>query len=542
MNRDLFSEIVYRQAVGTESIPGESNSMFHSTQNTHSIWQDITPPVYPPLAENQKTEICVIGAGIAGATTAYLLLKNGFQVTVLERDSFGMNETSHTSAHLSNALDEGYTKILRFHGDKGAKLAFESHSDAIDLIEKIIAEENIDCDFKRIDGYLYLSPDKPPEYLQEELKSSHRAGFHDVTLEASPRFFATFGPALCFPQQARIHALKYLRGLLSAIELMGGKIYGLSKVVEIKGGENAFVKTDFGFQVSCDQIVVATNVPINDRLQIHVKEGAYRSYVVGIEAPEGSFPDILMWDTEHPYHFIRKTTSDRKGFETVLVGGEDHRVGQEDKNHQPFEKLIAWARQKLGLGGAVTYQWSGQIIEPFDGLAFMGRNPNDAQNVFLISGGSGHGLTHACIGATIIRDLIQNHPNEWCQLYDPSRLTPKALPTMAKENLKSLAPYADHLHLKDRYTEGPMTPGEGFLVRDKLKEIAVFCDHEGKVHAFSAVCPHLGGVVHWNSLEKTWDCPCHGSRFACTGEVINGPAIANLEGAVTPPSVKTQGL
>jgi glycine/D-amino acid oxidase-like deaminating enzyme/nitrite reductase/ring-hydroxylating ferredoxin subunit len=510
--------------------------MFHSLQNSQSIWQEIEPPVFPPLGGSFSTEICVVGAGIAGVTTAYLLLKNGFQVTLLDRDNFGNNETSRTSAHLSNVLDEGYTKLLRLHGERGARLAFESHSDAIDLIEKIIAEENIDCDFRRVDGYLFLSPDTKSTYLKDEYEACLKVGFQNISLEASPRYFATLGPAIFYPQQARFHSLKYLKGLLQAVVNMGGKVYGLTKVLEVHGGTDAYVKTDFGHRVSCEHIVVATNVPINDRLQIHVKEGAYRSYVVGIEVPENTFPDILMWDTEEPYHYVRKVESVKKGFEVVIVGGEDHRVGQEGPDHQPFAKIEKWARERLGLAGQVAYQWSGQIIEPFDGLAFIGRNPQDEDNVYIVTGGSGHGLTHGSIAATIIRDLIQNHPNEWSKLYDPSRMSPRALPLMAMENLKSLLPYEDHLHLKDQYTKGPLVPGEGILVRDKLKEIAVYCDPDGKLHALSALCPHLGGVVHWNKIEKTWDCPCHGSRFSCTGEVINGPAITNLESTSVPHS------
>lgn len=510
--------------------------MFHPLQNSKSLWQEIEPPVFPPLSGNISTEICVVGAGIAGVTTAYLLLKNGFQVTLLERDSFGDNETSRTSAHLSNVLDEGFSQLIRLHGEKGARLAFESHSDAIDLIEKIIAEENIDCDFKRIDGYLFLSPDTESSYLKEEYDACVKVGFQDISLEASPRYFANLGPAICYPQQARFHSLKYLRGLLIAIMNMGGRVYGLTKVIEVQGGKNAYVQSDFGHRVSCEQIVVATNVPINDRLQIHMKEGAYRSYIVGFEVAEGTFPDILMWDTQEPYHYVRKVPSDKKDLEVVIVGGEDHRVGQEGPDHRPFEKIKNWAQQNLGLSGPVAYEWSGQVIEPFDGLAFIGRNPQDEENVFIITGGSGHGLTHGSIASTIVRDLIQNHPNEWTKLYDPSRISPRALHLMAKENLKSLRPYEDHLHLKEQYTDGPLVPGGGILVRDKLKEIAVYRDESGQLHAFSAVCPHLGGVVHWNKIEKTWDCPCHGSRFSCAGEVVNGPAISNLESAPVPHS------
>jgi glycine/D-amino acid oxidase-like deaminating enzyme/nitrite reductase/ring-hydroxylating ferredoxin subunit len=508
--------------------------MFHTLQNSQSIWQEVEPPVFPPLGQDLKTEICVVGAGISGVTTAYLLLKNGFQVTLLDRDSFGDGETARTTAHLSNVLDAGFTKVIRLHGEKGAKLAFESHSDAIDLIEKIIEEESIDCDFKRVEGYLFLSPDSKANYLQEEYEACKKVGFQEITLEASPRYFATLGPAIRYPQQGRFHSLKYLKGLLKAIVEMGGKVYGLTKVTEVHGGKDAYVKTDFGHRVSCEQIVVTTNVPMNDWVQIHIKEGAYRSYVIGIEVPENTFPDILLWDTGHPYHYVRKIESKKKGFDIVLVGGEDHRVGQEKDDHYPFEKIEKWARERLGLAGKITHKWSGQIIEPFDGLAFIGRNPMDADNVFIITGGSGHGLTHGSLGATIVRDLIQDHPNEWSKLYDPSRISPRALGLMAKENAKSILPYEDHLYLKDQYTKGPLVPGTGVLVRDKLKEVAVYCDPQGKLHSFSATCPHLGGVVHWNEIEKTWDCPCHGSRFSCTGQVLNGPAISNLEEVPVP--------
>lgn len=519
--------------------------MFHAVQDSNSLWQQMEPPLFPALNGNLETDVCIVGGGIAGLTTAYLLLKNGYRVVVLDRGSFGTNETGFSSAHLSNVLDETYSKLIHLHGVKGARLAFESHSDAIDLIEKIIQEEEIHCDFKRVDGYLFLSPQTPPSFLEEEIDACHRVGFKDISLQVSPRYFATLGPCIQFPRQARFHPLKYVEGLLKAILQMQGHVYQMTSVVEFQGGTNAYVTTDFGNKVEAQHIVVTTNVPVNDRVQIHTKEAAYRSYVIGIDVPTGSFPDILLWDTETPYHYVRLAPSIRKNFDTVLVGGEDHRVGQQKDTNQPYQKLEQWAKARLGIQGDVSYRWSGQIIEPFDGLAFIGRNPRDKGNVYISSGDSGHGLTHGTLAGTIIRDLIQDTKNEWADLYYPGRVSLRALPHLLKESFQSVRPYEEHLHVRREFLPEEMTPGEGRVLRDGLREVAVFCDENLNYHSFSAVCPHLGGPLHWNEEEKTWDCPCHGSRFACTGEVLNGPALGGLRAVPNPPlprdNTKSQG-
>ncbi|MFS4457670.1 FAD-dependent oxidoreductase [Bdellovibrio sp. HCB2-146] len=509
--------------------------MFHAEQNSTSIWQSIDLPALPALSENLETDVCVVGAGIAGLTTAYLLLKNGYRVTVLNRGSFGQNETGHTSAHLSYVLDDRFTHLIHIHGVKGARLAYESHSDAVDLIEKIVQEENIHCDFKRVDGYLFLSPSTRSSLLEDEMEACRRIGFRDMSLEVSPRYFATLGPCIHFPRQARIHPLKYLSGLLKAIQQMKGKVFNLTSVVEFQGGENAYVTTDFGHKVTAQHIVVATNVPVNDRVKIHAKEAAYRTYVIGIDVPAGTFPDILMWDTEDPYHYVRLIESTSPGIDTVLVGGEDHRVGQKFDKGPPHEELARWARERLGVSGKISYQWSGQIIEPFDGLAFIGRNPGDKDNVYIASGDSGQGLTHGTLAGTVLRDLIQNVRNEWSDVYDPSRVSLRAMPQLVQEGFKSTLPYEEHLHVRHDSLPADMQAGEGRILKDGLREIAVFCDEDNNIHSFSAVCPHLAGPLHWNDKEKTWDCPCHGSRFACTGEVINGPALGGMKSVPTPP-------
>ncbi len=500
-------------------------------QNNASFWQDTQVPEFQPLREDASTDVCVIGAGIAGLLNSYVLLKNGFQVTLLERDTLGHNETSRTSAHLSNVLDEGLSRLLDNLGEDNARKAIASHSDAIDLIEKIVEEEHIDCDFRRLDGYLYLSPETNKDYLKEEAQAAAKLGFKDVELLSSPPHFAEFGPALRFPRQARIHSLKFINGLLKAIVGMGGKIHSKSPAVEFKDGALPSVKTDSGHYVYARHVVVCTNVPVNDRVMIHTMEAAHRSYIIGIEVPHDAFPDILMWDTSHPYHYVRKVENHAEGKDLMLIGGEDHRVGQEDHPEAKFETLHDWALFNLGISGPIAYKWSGQIIEPVDGLAHIGRNPGN-RNTYIVSGDSGHGLTHAAVSAMVIRDLIQQNHNEWTHIYSPSRFKVKNLGTVISVNMNMLAQYRDRIALREELKNISAHPGEGRLVHQGAKTFAVYTSESNETVTLNAVCPHLGGIVHWNDAEKTWDCPCHGSRFACTGEVINGPAISGLKQAV----------
>lgn len=501
--------------------------MFHQQQNHESYWQEIDPPLYTPLLGTLHTDVCIVGAGIAGVMTAYILLKNGFKVVLIDKEPFGENETARTSAHLSFVLDEGFRKLITLHGETKANQALSSHSDAIDLIEKIIAEENIACDFKRIPGFLYLSPDTEREDFEEEFEASIRLGA-PCELLPSPPYFAHFGPAISYPQQARIHPLKFLKGLLSAIQKMGGQIYGLTAAVEFHDGDSTFVKTSNGSEIYAKSVVVTTNVPVNDRFHMHTKEAAYRTYIIGVEVPAGSFPDILFWDTAEPYHYVRLIPEYSSGKDLVIVGGEDHRVGQEPHTDTRFENLYVWAKERLHLEGEIVHRWSGQIIEPTDGLAFIGKNPGD-DNIFISTGDSGHGLTHGAIASMVIRDLLQNTVNEWADLYSPSRINLRATMQFVKENTNILRQYTERIHVPKEWTKDHLQPGEGSLAQIHGQKIALYCNENNEIKSFSAICPHLGGVVHWNETEKTWDCPCHGSRFAATGEVINGPAISGLK-------------
>ncbi len=500
---------------------------FH--QNNLSLWQeDVILSDMPMLTRSLSTEVCIVGAGFSGLLTAYQLLKDGFKVVILDKDDLGYGESALSTAHLSDAFDDHFTEILKKNGLDRTRLAYQSHMEAIDFIEKIVKDEKIDCDFRRVDGYLFLAPEHDLVYLQEELKAAEECGATDVQLLTQPLdpFFET-GTCLRFAHQAQFHPLKFLNGLCERIRAMGGQIYTRSRVEFVEDGNNPFVETTHGYRVSADHVVVATNVPINNFMSVHLKEAAFRSYVVGMKVPRGSVPSALYWDTGTPYHYIRVDAAPERDFDVLIVGGEDHRVGQEEHPELIFQKLYDWTEKRLGIfQPEVVYNWSGQIIEPMDGLGYIGRNPGQ-KDVYIVTGDSGQGITHGAIAAILLTSLIKGEAHRWETVYDPGRFNWRSLGNFMKDNAQSGLQYVDWIY-RDEKDISDLLPGQGCVVSEGLAKVAVYRDGDGDLHRLSAVCPHMGGVVKWNGAEQTWDCPCHGSRFSKMGEVLNGPATRDL--------------
>ncbi|MBF9238695.1 FAD-dependent oxidoreductase [Hymenobacter sp. BT683] len=498
-------------------------------------------PSFAPLAKKAKADVVVVGGGIAGLTTAYLLSNEGRKVILLEDGELASGETGRTTAHLSFALDDRYTTLESLFGEEGARLAAQSHSAAVDAIEEIVENEQIDCDFTRLDGYLFLHADGKPQDLTNELEAAHRAGLTAVERLANSNTtgFET-GECLRWPNQGQFHVLKYLAGLAQAIVLQGGRICTHTRVSEVHGGPQARVVTADGFEVKAKKgIVIATNTPFNDRVVMHTKQHPYRTYVVAARVPKGSVSKALYWDMADPYHYVRLQDvpngprGGQTAYDLLIVGGEDHKTGQSADPEASLRCLEEWTRDRFPMVKDFEYRWSGQVMEPTDGLGYAGRNPLDADNVFVITGDSGHGMTHATLGAMIVTDLINNRENAWAKLYDPGRitLTRESAQEYIRENVNVAIEYAELLTAGDVNSVDDIPNGSGAVLRRGLTKVAVYKDEKGLVHERSAICPHLHCVVHWNGLEKSWDCPCHGSRFTALGELLNGPANSGLSPA-----------
>ncbi|HLS80832.1 MAG TPA: FAD-dependent oxidoreductase [Steroidobacter sp.] len=499
---------------------------------SHSFWRaSASAPQYPPLSAQLNVDVCVIGAGLAGLTTAWRLVSQGVSVAVIEALEIGAGETGRTTAHIA-IPDEGYAYLERVHGRGAARLVAESFAAAIDSIEATVREESIDCDFERVDGYLYSCSKNPRAALDREFEAASRAGVQVLREAALPTgvFAASIdvGPCLRFTGQAQFHPLKYLAGLAEAVQRRRGVIHTGARALSLEERDDSVVIHTATGRINADAAVVATNTPFNDRVAIHAKQVAWQTYVTAALVPQGAIHRALVWDDAEPYHYVRTHPAGDGEHDVLIVGGADHKTGHESDPEAHYREIETWMRDRFpGIGGP-AFRWSGEIMEPLDGLAFIGPNPG-SRSVYVISGDSGNGMTHATIGGLLVSDLIMGRQNRWLSVYDPARKPVKEAIEFIKTQSDIAAHYIDWVSGGDVHDAAEIAVGEGAVLRSGLKKYAVFRDDDGALHARSAKCTHLGCVVQWNAAEKTWDCPCHGSRYSAYGAVLHGPAVQPLE-------------
>jgi glycine/D-amino acid oxidase-like deaminating enzyme/nitrite reductase/ring-hydroxylating ferredoxin subunit len=501
-----------------------------------SYWTDsVQSALKNPLRENLTTDVVIVGGGLAGMSIAYCLTQSGKRVVLVEDGNIGSGETGRTTAHLVTALDDRYYHLEKVFSEEKAKLIAESHQLAIDFVEDTILKEKIDCGFERLDGYLFLHPTDTPDSLEKELVAALKAGILVDIIQETPGMLKK-QTSIRFKEQAQFHPLKYLMGLAKAIEQKGGKIYTGTHASKI---DHEGITTSEGFTVKANHVVVATNSPVNNLFTMFEKEYAYRTYVIGALIPKNALPKALWWDTGDftidnripPYHYVRVQPYNDL-FDLLISGGEDHPVGRIKKTQvsegERYQLLETWTRSHF-LIGEIIYRWSGQVLEPMDSLAFIGRNPNDKDNVYIVTGDSGNGMTHGTFAGLLITDLINGKENKWEDLYKPSRFTlsesTPIIKQMANEVLSFLKQMPNFNNTDELQT---IKAGEGRIVKMLEEEFGVYRDKNEKLHIVSAKCAHLKCTLTWNADELSWDCPCHGSRYTYEGKVMNGPANNDL--------------
>jgi glycine/D-amino acid oxidase-like deaminating enzyme/nitrite reductase/ring-hydroxylating ferredoxin subunit len=499
--------------------------MTMQSERTQSLWQSNESGgalSRPGFNGELSADIVVIGAGIAGLSIAYQLAVDGRPVVVIDDGDIGGGNTGRTTAHLSNVLDDRFVNLRRERGKDIARIAAESHGAAVDWIERVQRDEGIDCGFRRLDGYLLLGEGDEEELLDEELEAAIEAGLTVEKLARAPAGLPAV-PALKFSHQARFDPLAYLAGLAKAVEKRGGRIFSGCHVTGVKDGNPVSIALTGGGRITARKAIVATATPINDRLTLHTKLAPYRTYAIAAPIDTGAIPDVLAWDTSDPYHYVRLAEHGDGTF--VILGGEDHKTGQSDEP-TALARLEAWAVANYSIGRA-AFAWSGQVMETLDGLAYIGLNPGE-RNIFVAVGDSGMGMTHGTIAAMMLSAIIDGGDHPWQAAYDPSRKPIGTAATFVSETVNVAKQMVDFVTPSDVASMADIAVGEGAVLRHGLSKIAVYRDERGKLHVRSAVCPHLGCIVHWNGLEKVWDCPCHGSQFDGTGRVLHGPAVDAL--------------
>ena len=499
-----------------------------SSEHSSSVWMD-TPVLddAPTLNKEEKADIAVIGSGIAGMSVAYELAKAGKSVVIIDRGPIGKGMTSRTTAHLTAQCDDGFDLMIKRRGEELTRGWYESQAAAIDRIEANQKELGINCNFRRLDGHLFHAPGTDEGIIDREYEATRKVGMEVHREKGVPFVGQAETPSLRYPNQATFHPLKYLAGLAAAIRSAGGRFYSDTIAEEITEDENNVqIKTAGGHVVRARHAVVATNSPINDRYAIHTKQAPYRTYVMAFSVPRGALPDGLYWDTLEAYHYVRlhpaSGTSD-----ILIVGGADHKTGEADDADARFLALESWMRNLLPDLGKERHRWSGQILDTIDYAGFIGINPG-SKRTYVSTGDSGQGITHGAVAGILISDLILKGQSPWQEVYEPSRKPVKAAGTFISENLTVPKNFAEYVAPGEISSWDELKPGEGAIVRKGLTKVAAYRDESGKLFLRSAACPHLGCHVHWNSFERCWDCPCHGSQFAPDGTALNGPAFSAL--------------
>jgi glycine/D-amino acid oxidase-like deaminating enzyme/nitrite reductase/ring-hydroxylating ferredoxin subunit len=501
-------------------------------ERTQSLWMQFDLPPRPRLEGKLRCDAIVVGSGIAGLSTAYELSQSGRKVVVVDRGPIAGGMTSRTTAHLASICDDGQSALLKMRGEDNARLFLQSQEAAVDRIEEIVKRHDIACNFRRLDAFLFpalgMEKAEARDELDEEYQSARKLGAVAERIKGVPLKGFDDAPALRYGRQATFHPLKYLNGIIAAIEDKGGLIFADSPVTEFEERDGSVrIATEYGAKVEAADAVVATNAPVNDLAALHSKMAPYRTYAMAFTIPRDTLPDALYWDTADPYHYVRLQPG--PGITDYLIaGGGDHKSGEADDGAVRFEAIEAWIRQLVPDLGREVHRWSGQVLDTIDYCGFIGRNPGN-EHIYVATGDSGQGMTHGALAGLLLRDLIGTAQNPWAELYEPSRKTSRGLVNYVSENVTALKSLAEHATPGELDSLDEVPAGQGAIVRSGSKKIAAFRDDKGSLQLRSPVCTHLGCVVHWNSTEGCWDCPCHGSHFAPDGTVLNGPALSPLE-------------
>jgi glycine/D-amino acid oxidase-like deaminating enzyme/nitrite reductase/ring-hydroxylating ferredoxin subunit len=493
-----------------------------------SLWIDTTPATdYRSLSGHIDADVAIVGAGITGITAAYLLSKAGKSVVLVDKGRIAMSETGHTTAHIVTTTDADYREMIKVHGEDGARTDTEAIRSAVDLIRSLVSELSIDCGFKAVDGYLYAEEEKDREYLQRQHEDLRRSGMESEWVDRVPLPFPTAG-GLRYRNQYRFHVRQYLLPLAEAAVRNGARVFEDTLVSDVQNAEKdgwCVVKSEGG-SIRARHVLLTTHVPLNDRGTLWTKMHVTRTYVVAAPIAPGQVTDALFWDTAYPYHYTRVLDTNKGLF--LIVGGEDRDVGKEDNDDERYEALEEYCRARFGVT-KFSHRWSGQINEPADMLPFIGESSH-GKSVWMSTAYSGTGMTYGTLSAMLLADFALGRENRVAKLYDPDRKNAGSIleniVTKVTEIPKRLIEKVTHADV-EATSVAEVGEGEGKIVLVGGTKCAV-ARIGGELRSVDPTCTHMGCTVAWNGAEKSWDCPCHGSRFDTRGEVLNGPATTPL--------------
>ncbi len=486
-----------------------------------SLWLATTEPrpEHPPLDGERRVDVAVVGAGITGMTAALLLARAGRSVAVVDQHVVAGGTTGHSTAKVTSQHGLTYSRLKLLHGGSAARIYATAMEAAKERIAAFV-DEGIECAFRRRSAYVYGSASWQRPLIEREADAAAQAGLPAQFVETTPLPFDVHG-AVRFDDQAEFDPRAYVLGLARLLVAEGGEVFERTRAKQVHEGDPCRVETEGGTLVA-DHVVVATLMPFLDRGGFFARAYGNRSYCVTARIA-GEPPDGMFINAGSPTRSLRA----HEGL--LLVGGEGHHTGSEKAQPERYEALEEFARRHWDVR-AIEHRWSAQDYVPDDGVPFAGRLHLRSERVYVATGLKKWGITAGTAAAVLISDAVLGHENPWARLFSSTRVRPQALPRFALENGRvGLRFFADRLKHRGTRPIEDLAPGEGAIVSAGEQKVAGFRDDEGVLHAVSSRCTHLGCQVAWNAAERTWDCPCHASRFTVDGEILDGPAVDPLE-------------
>jgi glycine/D-amino acid oxidase-like deaminating enzyme/nitrite reductase/ring-hydroxylating ferredoxin subunit len=502
------------------------NEQKNFTKPPQSYWMASTPqPGYPVLNEDLKVDVAIIGGGFSGIACSYTLIKEGVKTCILEADHILQGTTGHTTAKITSQHGLIYSKIKSQISEQFAKQYADANESAISQIENIAHEHKINCDYIRQSAYVYTLQDKYIKKISDESNVASSLGIKASYLDEIPLSIPVKA-AVRFDNQAQFHPRKFLLALAQEVSNKGSNIFEQTRVVDIEeNGQHYILTTNQGQRVSADKVIIASHYPCYNKNGLYfARIYSERSYAIAIKAKE-KYPGGMYINAEEPGRSLRNQPYNEG--ELIIVGGDHHKTGQGKDTVKHYEALIDFAHENYTVLN-IPYRWSTQDCITLDDLPYVGHFTSNTPNLYIATGYRKWGMTNSIVSAVILKDLIVHGKSPWQDVYNPSR---KTISASAKNFM------VENLNVAEQLIDGKISslprdvnhnPGEGQIIEANGQRAGAYRDEKGTLHVVDTTCTHMGCELNWNSAEKSWDCPCHGSRFSYEGGIIEGPAVRPL--------------
>ncbi|MGX9135103.1 FAD-dependent oxidoreductase [Rummeliibacillus sp. JY-2-4R] len=492
-----------------------------------SFWTDSTDlPEFPKLDSDIQVDVVIVGGGITGITAAYLLVNKGVKVAIVEANKLLNGTTGHTTAKITAQHDLIYDELINKMGINKARLYYEANMEALNFIKKTIDQHQIDCDFSTQDAYMYSTTDEYKEKIQKELKAYERLNIDGELVDTIPLDIKVEN-ALIMKNQAQFHPLKYLKHLVQNITEKGGLIFENTVAENVDTGTSPTVLTRDGAKVTADCVLACSHFPFYEGLGLYsTRMYANRSYALAAKT-KSKFPGGIFISADTPTRSLRSVTIN--GEDMVLIVGESHKTGQGIDTMKHYEALENFGQQVFGLE-KIPYRWSAQDLTTLDKVPYIGEITSGQPNILIATGYRKWGMTNGTAAALLLSDIVLGEKNRFKKLYTPSRFyVNPSLKTFFVENANVVSQLIKGKLQMTNLNPSMLPNDSGAIISIEGERKGAYKDTEGKLHIVDTTCTHIGCEVEWNSGERTWDCPCHGSRFSYTGEVVEGPAEKPLQ-------------